>query len=225
MGLVREVDAILGQFRGVFSREAAFHWLVVITCAFMLRVEAFGITSLVRCLGLAPPEYHNLLHFFHSTVLYVQALCTRWVEIIRQCTQPVRIEALPLLVVDGSKAAKAGYKMPAVKLLHQESSNNTKPEYIMGHCWGAISALVTAGEHVFAIKSTPPDHRARPASKSGVLDSGSRTIVNPAGVSRGRILPDFAVAGSVLPTPTSKAPRPTKLGASCSLGVRAVPNA
>jgi hypothetical protein len=41
--------------------------------------------------------------------------------------------------------------MPGVKLLHQESTTNTKPEYIMGHFWGAISALVTAGPHVFAL--------------------------------------------------------------------------
>ena len=35
--------------------------------------------------------------------------------------------------------------MPAVKLLHQESQNNTKPEFIMGHSLQAISVLVHAG--------------------------------------------------------------------------------
>ncbi len=34
--------------------------------------------------------------------------------------------------------------MPAVKLLHQESQNNTKPEYIMGHSFQAISLLVNS---------------------------------------------------------------------------------
>lgn len=32
--------------------------------------------------------------------------------------------------------------MPGVKLLHQESGNNTKPEYVMGHSLQAISLLV-----------------------------------------------------------------------------------
>jgi len=29
--------------------------------------------------------------------------------------------------------AKTGRKMPAVKKLHQQSTNNTKPEFIYGH--------------------------------------------------------------------------------------------
>ena len=151
MGLVGEVESILGQFRSVFSRQAAFHWFVIIAWAFLLRLEAFGITSLVRCLGLAPPEYFNLLHFFHSSAFHIQALCARWTEIVKQCTQPICIAGLPLFVVDGIKAAKAGRKMPAVKLLHQESTDNTKPEHLMGHFWGAVSSLVQAGPHVFAL--------------------------------------------------------------------------
>lgn len=41
--------------------------------------------------------------------------------------------------------------MPAVKSLHQESTNNSKPEYIMGHSWQAISLLVAAGTSLFAL--------------------------------------------------------------------------
>jgi hypothetical protein len=37
-----------------------------------------------------------------------------------------------VLVGDGIKIPKRGKKMPAVKLLHQQSESNTKPEYIMG---------------------------------------------------------------------------------------------
>jgi hypothetical protein len=48
-------------------------------------------------------------------------------------------------LADGIKAPKEGKRMPAVKLLHQESQNNTKPEYIMGHSLQAISLLVHAG--------------------------------------------------------------------------------
>ena len=49
--------------------------------------------------------------------------------------------------------------MPAVKLLHQESQNNTKPEYIMGHSFQAISLLVhSAGGQVAAIPLTSRIH-------------------------------------------------------------------
>jgi hypothetical protein len=41
--------------------------------------------------------------------------------------------------------------MPAVKLLHQQSESNTKPEYIMGHSLQAVSLLVHAAQSVFAV--------------------------------------------------------------------------
>ena len=41
--------------------------------------------------------------------------------------------------------------MPAVKLLHQVSESNTKPEYIMGHSIQVVSLLVYAAESFFAI--------------------------------------------------------------------------
>ncbi|MGH7424920.1 MAG: transposase, partial [Candidatus Methylomirabilales bacterium] len=183
---VAEVEAVLEEFRCVFRREAAFHWFVVIAWAFMLRLEAFGITSVVRCLGLASAEYHNLLHFFHSTAFHVHALCTRWTEIVQHSTQPVRIEGLPLFVVDGIKVGKAGHKMPGVKLLHQESTTNTKPEYIMGHFWGALSALVTAGPHVFALPlrlQIQDGLKRSPSEKATLIDKmhGLVTQLLPAG--------------------------------------------
>jgi hypothetical protein len=46
---------------------------------------------------------------------------------------------------------KRGRKMPAVKLLHQQSESNTKPEYIMGHSLQAVSLLVQAAASVFAV--------------------------------------------------------------------------
>ncbi|MFQ5745495.1 MAG: transposase [Acidobacteriota bacterium] len=186
MGLVGEVDAVLQEFRGVFRREAAFHWFVVIAWAFMLRMEAFGITSVIRCLGLAAAEYHNLLHFFHSTAFHVPALCTRWTEIVEHSTPPVRLEGLPLFVVDGIKVGKAGYKMPGVKLLHQESTDNTKPEYIMGHFWGALGALVTAGPHVFALPlrlQIQDGLKRSPSEQATLIDKmhGLATQLLPAG--------------------------------------------
>jgi hypothetical protein len=62
-------------------------------------------------------------------------------------------------LADGIKAPKEGKRMPGVKLLHQESQNNTKPEYIMGHSLQAISLLVhSAGGQVAAIPLTSRIH-------------------------------------------------------------------
>ena len=41
--------------------------------------------------------------------------------------------------------------MPAVKLLHQQSEANTKPEFITGHSLQAVSLLVQAASSFFAV--------------------------------------------------------------------------
>jgi len=56
-----------------------------------------------------------------------------------------------ILVGDGIKIPKRGKKMPAVKLLHQQSDCCTKPEYIMGHSLQAVCLLVDAALSVFAV--------------------------------------------------------------------------
>ena len=44
--------------------------------------------------------------------------------------------------------------MPAVKVLHQESANNTKPECIYGHFCQAIAFLVGCAQSFFALPFT-----------------------------------------------------------------------
>jgi hypothetical protein len=110
-----------------------------------------GVTSIVRCLGLAPCEYYNLLHFFHAHSFCVKDLCAAWTKQVLTQLAPVRINDSPLIVADAIKVGKTGKRMPAVKLLHQESEDNSKPEYIMGHYFGAVAAVVAAGKNVFAL--------------------------------------------------------------------------
>ena len=65
--------------------------------------------------------------------------------------EPLRVNGRCVLVGDGIKAPKRGKKMPAVKLLHQQSESNTKPEYIMGHSMQAVGLLVHAANSVFSV--------------------------------------------------------------------------
>jgi hypothetical protein len=53
--------------------------------------------------------------------------------VLRLFPQPLRVKGRRVLVGEGIKVPKCGRKMPTVKLLHQQSEANTKPEYIMGH--------------------------------------------------------------------------------------------
>jgi hypothetical protein len=56
-----------------------------------------------------------------------------------------------VLLADGIKVRKTGKKMPGVKKLHQESQNNSKPEYIFGHSCQAIAVVVKAASSFFAL--------------------------------------------------------------------------
>jgi hypothetical protein len=67
-----------------------------------------------------------------------------WVKFALTHFCPVTEDGYVVFVADGLKIAKEGKKMPAVKCLHQESQNNSKAEYIMGHSFQVISLLVTA---------------------------------------------------------------------------------
>jgi DDE superfamily endonuclease len=71
--------------------------------------------------------------------------------VLRLFPGPVRVNGRLVLIGDGIKIAKRGRKMPAVKLLHQQSESNTKPEYIMGHSLQAVSLLVHAAQSFFAV--------------------------------------------------------------------------
>jgi hypothetical protein len=62
-----------------------------------------------------------------------------------------RLKGQLVYVGDGIKIAKEGRKMPWVKKLHQESDNVTKPEWIRGHYFGAISLFLQSGQALIAV--------------------------------------------------------------------------
>ncbi len=127
-------------------------WLVVVIFAWMMRTDLLGVTSFVRESFLTPQCYNALLNFFHSNALSLHHLTTEWVVLCTKLFSPLTCSGYQVLVADGLKVPKEGKKMPAVKSLHQESTNNSKPTFIMGHSFQAVSMLVMASTgQVFAI--------------------------------------------------------------------------
>ena len=158
MKILEELDKILKEFASVFHRESAFEWFVVVVVAFLLRTDPCGVTSFIRATGISPGEYHNLLHFFYSTAYSIKEVCMRWLQILLETAPIVKIKGCPVYVIDDIKVAKEGEKMPAVKLQKQESDNNSKPEYIMGHLWNAIGILAQFGTYLFCLPVTLKIH-------------------------------------------------------------------
>jgi hypothetical protein len=135
-----------------FSRLRTFMWFVIAVAGLTVRVELLGVTSIVRALNLRPRLYTKLLDHFHSSGIKLDRLSALWAQaVLKLFPHLVRVNGRLVLVGDGIKAPKRGKKMPGVKLLHQQSESNTKPEYIMGHSLQAVGLLVHAAQSVFCV--------------------------------------------------------------------------
>ena len=133
----------LERLRPACARAATFVWMCLALTGLAIRSELAGVTSIVRELGLAPDSYPKLLHLFHSSGVALDRLTQCWIGLARRLFTPVCVGDRIVLIADGLKVPKEGHKMPAVKKLHQESTNNSKPPFISGHSCQALALLVT----------------------------------------------------------------------------------
>jgi len=133
MILWTELLRCLNALRPACTRERTFAWLVLVVAGFVARPDLAGVTSFIRAGWLKPSAYRRLLHLFHSPALRLSDLTRLWVRLVLTLFRPVTVGGHIVCLADGWKAPKEGRKMPAVKSLHLESANNTKPAFIMGH--------------------------------------------------------------------------------------------
>jgi len=134
------------------SRLSTFLWFSTCVVGLSIRTERLGVTSIVRAIGLEAGFYRHLLDNFHSKGIKLDKMTALWTQtVVRLFARKVEVNGRLVLVGDGIKIGKRGKKMPAVKRLHQSSQSNTKPTYIMGHSFQAVSLLVEAADGVVAV--------------------------------------------------------------------------
>jgi Transposase DDE domain len=152
MQLWSEWCACVQALRPACTRSATFAWMTLALAGFCVRSERAGVTSFVRALALRPDLYPRLLHLFHSRALRLDRLTRLWVKLCIDRLPAYRVGTALVCVADGLKVGKEGRKMPAVKRLHQSSTNNSKPEFIDGHSLQALALLVrTSTDQAFAV--------------------------------------------------------------------------
>jgi len=139
------INDILTQFKEKIKREKTWRWFVVIILGLMMRKEQRGVTSIISGLGIEPKYYHTMLHFFRSKAYKVEELYEKWVEVALKYAVVIEIRGRLVLLGDHIKVAKEGLRMPMVQVHHQSSENVGKAEYIEGHIYGQISAVITNG--------------------------------------------------------------------------------
>lgn len=126
-------------------------WLVLILMGLAIRDDLVGVSSFVRILGLKEQAYKSMLHFFHSKAFQLNTLTEIWGKMVIAKFRPVQESGLTVVLGDGIKTGKEGRKMPGVKSLHQESNNNSKAEFIMGHSFQSLALLASALNCLFAV--------------------------------------------------------------------------
>ncbi len=159
MSLWREWFRCVRILRPACTRARTFVWMSLALVGLSTRSDLAGVTSFVRAGWLQSKAYYRLLHLFHTPALVLEALTTRWILLALKLFTPLRVDDRLVLVADGLKVPKEGRKMPAVKKLHQESQDNSKPEFIFGHSFQAVSLLVRgAVGQVFSVPLTSRIH-------------------------------------------------------------------
>lgn len=139
-----EWSKAFSELRGAFSRTSTFLWAVILCVGMATRTDLRGLSSIVDILGLKSAAYYSILRTCHSDALDLNRLRELWVRLCFKIFSPICIDGYMVLLGDGIKIAKEGKKMPAVKLMHQDSQNNSKAEYIIGHFLQAISLVVVS---------------------------------------------------------------------------------
>lgn len=149
--MIREVSDLLMEFYSCFSRQSSFFWFVITVFGLIVRNDAYGVTSMIRWLSLKPALYLTYLNFFRASSWKLEEIQQRWSRIVQSRCPLVTIGDAFLLVGDGIKVAKEAHRMPAVKKLHQESDNSSKPPYIFGHHFGVLGLLVGNAKKMFCV--------------------------------------------------------------------------
>ena len=180
------------SLRPACRRSRTFLWMVLALAALCCRSDRAGVTSYIRVLGFGPEAYHRFLHLFHSEGLDLDRLTDCWVRLCLVLFQPTLAGSRLVCLADGIKAPKEGKQMPAVKMLHQQSASNSKPEYIMGHSFQAISLLVQGScGHVAAVPLTSRIHEGLVFSNRDsrtLLDKLAILLFSIAGVLKRKVL-------------------------------------
>ena len=167
MTMFQLIDSILHQFRDCFKREKTWRWFVILILGIMIRNDHRGVTSVVSSMRLKPHLYHTILHYFRSKAYSVKTLYKKWIKIVVAHGAVLYIAGRIVLLGDHSKVAKEGLHMPGIQILHQDSQNSGKPEFIAGHNYGQVSVIITNGSEsrslplMTQLQEPPPKHEGK----------------------------------------------------------------
>lgn len=162
----------ISNLKPACRRNASFHWLKAILVGFAIRSDHEGVSSLMRTWNFKDNSYHRFLRAFNGNGLDLEKLTSLWTS---QCLDElfrdskVTLNGRDILIGDGLTAPKEGRRMPGVRLHHQDSSQNSKREFVMAHGFQCLSLLVS--NKLGSVLSVPLRLRITSGTKRGPRDS------------------------------------------------------
>ena len=174
MELYTRIEQVLSKLRPAFSREVPFEWFVLLLWGVLLSQQPAAVTSYLNSLGLAESSYGRALHWFRSQAFKMDEVSQRWSQWLLEHPQVKTLKGQRVYAGDGIKVCKEGRRMPGVKGLHQESEDVSKPEWIRGHYFSALSLLLGTGKALFA---APIALKLHDGIETGGVD-GQQTLVD-----------------------------------------------
>ena len=141
---------ILLEFRAIFIHQSSFMWF----CSVIVGISAGsddigGVTSIARNLQMTEYGYWGLSRFFESHAKRLYEIQMMWVSLAMQkiFDEPIKVGGRVLAIVDGTKLAKRGRKMPGIIGL-KDTSNNC---WIRGHHFEQLCLVVRSTAKLFPV--------------------------------------------------------------------------
>lgn len=145
------VYQLLHSFRYLFARHATWVTFGLLVLGMIGSHQPDGVSAVCRFWQLSEPDYHRLLHFFHSSAWSLTALVAHWSQLVLTQEVAVTVADRVVLVGDHTYVVKEARRMPGVVTLHQDSQTQSKPSYFRGHHWGVIGLVVGSLAQAFCL--------------------------------------------------------------------------
>jgi hypothetical protein len=129
---------------------------------------------------LNPLKYHTMLHFFRSNAYEVKDIYKTWTKEVVKDPAILQISDRIVLNGDHTKESKEGRKMPGNQIHHQESENSGKGEFIAGHIFVLIGAVMTKGKtsrNISLVTEREQSPPKKPGKKPGEMVPDGDTLV------------------------------------------------
>ena len=175
------ISDILLKFLPEFKRMRTWRWFVVMIMGHIMRFNHNGVTSTIAALRINPKLYHTALHFYRSEGYDVSELYSKWIQITTKESNLAVIGGRILILADHIKISKEGRRMPDIQIHHQESQNSGKREYIEGHIYGNVSAVITAGTTSRSLPLLTQLHKVPPKDETSKKPMGDTIVVQMMG--------------------------------------------